>query len=52
MLTATRHAAGYRGLAAMLADGAADEHSELHQSCLRRADFTEKFTAHAPRYPP
>jgi AcrR family transcriptional regulator len=44
---ATRHAAAYCGLAAMLADGAADEQSELHESCLRMADFTEKMTARA-----
>jgi hypothetical protein len=30
MHAATRHAAAYRGLAAMLADGATDEQSELH----------------------
>ena len=47
MRAATRHAAAYRGLAAMLADGAANEQSELHESCLRMADFTEKLTARA-----
>jgi AcrR family transcriptional regulator len=47
MRAVTRHAAAYRGLAAMLADGAANEQSELHESCLRMADFTEKLTARA-----
>jgi AcrR family transcriptional regulator len=44
---ATRHAAAYRGLAAMLADGAGNEQSELHASCLRMADYAEKLTARA-----
>lgn len=44
---AARHAAAYRGLAAMLADGAGNEESELHASCLRMADFTDKLTARA-----
>jgi len=44
---AARHAAAYRGLAAMLADGAGNQESELHASCLRMAEFTEKFTARA-----
>jgi AcrR family transcriptional regulator len=47
MRAAARHAAAYRGLASMLADGAEDEQSELHESCLRMADFTEKLTARA-----
>lgn len=47
MRAATWHAAAYRGLAAMLAEGAANEQSELHESCLRMADFTERLTAHA-----
>jgi AcrR family transcriptional regulator len=47
MRAATRHAAAYRGLASMLADGAVDERSELHESCLRMAGFTEKLTAGA-----
>lgn len=45
MRAASRHAAAYRGLAAMLADGAGNEQSELHESCLRMADFAEKLTA-------
>jgi AcrR family transcriptional regulator len=44
---ATRHAAAYRGLASLLADGAENEQSELHESCLRMADFTEWLTARA-----
>ncbi len=44
---ATRHAAAYRGLAAMLADGAENEQSELHESCLRMEAFTERLTARA-----
>lgn len=47
MRAASRHAAAYRGLAAMLADGAGNEQSELHESCLRMADFAEKLTARA-----
>jgi hypothetical protein len=47
MHAATRHAAAYRGLAAMLADGAGNEESELHESCLRMASFTEKLTTRA-----
>jgi AcrR family transcriptional regulator len=47
MLAATRHAAAYRGLATMLADGAGNEQSELHESCLRLADFAAKLTARA-----
>jgi AcrR family transcriptional regulator len=47
MRAAARHAAAYRGLAAMLADGAGNEQSELHESCLRMADFTEELTARA-----
>ena len=47
MHAATRHAAAYRGLAAMLADGAENEQSELHESCLRMAGFAEKLTARA-----
>jgi AcrR family transcriptional regulator len=47
MREAMRHAAAYRGLAAMLADGAEDERSELHESCLRMDDFTKKLTARA-----
>jgi AcrR family transcriptional regulator len=44
---ATRHAAAYRGLAAMLADSAGNQESELHASCLRMAEFTDKLTARA-----
>jgi AcrR family transcriptional regulator len=44
---AARHAAAYRGLAAMLAGDAGNEESELHASCLRMADFTDKLTARA-----
>jgi AcrR family transcriptional regulator len=47
MRAATRHAAAYRGLASMLADGAANEQSELHESCVRMAGYTEKLTAGA-----
>jgi AcrR family transcriptional regulator len=47
MRAAARHAAAYRGLASMLADGAENEQSELHESCLRMADFTQKLTARA-----
>jgi hypothetical protein len=38
-------AAVYQGLALMLADGAANERSELHESCVHMADLTEKLTA-------
>lgn len=47
MRAVTRHAAAYRGLALMLADGAGNERSELHESCAHMADLTEKLTAHA-----
>jgi AcrR family transcriptional regulator len=47
MRAATRHATTYRGLATMLADGTENEQSELHESCLRMADFAEKLTARA-----
>ena len=47
MRAATRHAAAYQGLALMLADGAANEQSELHESCVHMADLTEKLTARA-----
>jgi ferric-dicitrate binding protein FerR (iron transport regulator) len=47
MRAATRHAAAYQGLASMLADGAVNEQSELHESCARMAAFTEKLTARA-----
>jgi AcrR family transcriptional regulator len=47
MRAATRHAAAYQGLASMMADGAANERSELHESCVRMADFTEMLTARA-----
>ena len=47
MRAATRHAAAYQGLASMLADGAANERSELHESCVRMADFTDRLTARA-----
>jgi AcrR family transcriptional regulator len=42
-----RHAAAYQGLALMLADGAANEQSELHESCARMADLTERLTDRA-----
>jgi len=42
-----RHAAAYQGLALMLADGAGNERSELHESCVHLADLTEKLTARA-----
>jgi AcrR family transcriptional regulator len=41
------HAATYRGLAAMLADGLDDEASELHASCLRMADIGDRLIANA-----
>lgn len=47
MRAATRHAAAYQGLASMLADGAGDERSELHASCVRMAGFTQKLTERA-----
>jgi AcrR family transcriptional regulator len=47
MRAATRHAAAYQGLALMLADGAGNEQSELHESCVHMAALTEKLTARA-----
>jgi AcrR family transcriptional regulator len=47
MRAAARHAATYRGLAAMLGDGVGDEASELHAACLRMADIGENLTARA-----
>jgi AcrR family transcriptional regulator len=47
MRAATRHAAAYQGLALLLADGAGNERSELHESCLRMAGITEQLTARA-----
>jgi AcrR family transcriptional regulator len=47
MRAVTRHSAAYRGLALMLADGAANERSELHESCVHMAGLTEKLTARA-----
>jgi AcrR family transcriptional regulator len=47
MRAVARHAAAYQGLASMLADGAANERSELHESCVRMADFTDRLTARA-----
>lgn len=47
MRAVTRHAAAYQGLALMLANGAANERSELHESCAHLADLTEKLTARA-----
>jgi AcrR family transcriptional regulator len=44
---AAEHAAGYRGLAAMLADGVGNEDSELHQSCLRMAGIGRDLAARA-----
>ncbi|RSN41892.1 TetR family transcriptional regulator [Amycolatopsis sp. WAC 04197] len=41
------HAATYRGLAAMLADGADDEASELYASCARMADIGERLITRA-----
>ena len=43
----TRHSAAYQGLALLLADGAGDERSELHESCVHLAGLTEKLTARA-----
>ncbi|RBQ20772.1 TetR/AcrR family transcriptional regulator [Spongiactinospora rosea] len=42
-----RNAATYRGLAAVLAAGLDDEASELHESCERMADLTDRVTAAA-----
>jgi AcrR family transcriptional regulator len=47
MRAAARHAATYRGLAAMLGDGVGDEASELHAACLRITDIGESLTARA-----
>jgi AcrR family transcriptional regulator len=47
MRAVTRHAAAYQGLALLLADGAGNERSELHESCVRMAGFTEQLTARA-----
>jgi AcrR family transcriptional regulator len=47
MRAAAQHAAAYRGLAALLADGIDDEASELHAACLRMADIGENLTARA-----
>src|SRR6202020_816389 len=47
MRAVTRHAAAYQGLALMLAAGAENERSELHESCVHMADLTEKLTARA-----
>ena len=47
MRAVTRHSAAYRGLALMLAEGTGNEQSELHESCARMADLTEKLTARA-----
>jgi len=52
MRAVARHAAAYQGLASMLADGAANERSELHESCVRMADFTDRLTARAGRGSP
>jgi AcrR family transcriptional regulator len=41
------HAATYQGLAAMLADGADDEASELHSSCARMTAIGEQLVANA-----
>lgn len=41
------HAASYRGLAELLADGVDDEASELHASCVRMADIGERIVARA-----
>ncbi|WP_328584544.1 TetR/AcrR family transcriptional regulator [Streptomyces sp. NBC_00370] len=41
------HAAAYRGLAGLLAEGRGDETSELHASCLRMADLTDRLVARA-----
>jgi AcrR family transcriptional regulator len=41
------HAAAYQGLAAILAAGLDDEGSELHASCLRMADISDRLIARA-----
>lgn len=41
------HAAAYQGLAAMLADGLGDQDSELHASCLRMNDISDRLIANA-----
>ncbi|GAA3989428.1 TetR/AcrR family transcriptional regulator [Allokutzneria multivorans] len=41
------HAATYRGLAELLADGIDDEASELHASCTRMADIGEQIVSRA-----
>ena len=41
------HAATYRGLAEMLADGVDDEASELHASCARMTDIGERIVSRA-----
>jgi AcrR family transcriptional regulator len=43
------HAATYRGLATLLADGIDDEASELHASCARMADIGDRVLAGARR---
>ena len=42
---AVAHAASYRGLAALLADGIDDEASELHASCERMAEIGDRLVA-------
>jgi AcrR family transcriptional regulator len=41
------HAAAYRGLAAMLADGMGEETSDLHAACMRMAAIGERLVANA-----
>ncbi|MFD7864619.1 TetR/AcrR family transcriptional regulator [Streptomyces sp. NPDC059783] len=41
------HAAAYQGLAAVLADGMDDEASELHASCVRMTETSERLIARA-----
>ncbi|WP_106403274.1 TetR/AcrR family transcriptional regulator [Actinocorallia populi] len=41
------HAAAYQGLAAVLADGLGDRDSELHASCTRMTDISDRLLADA-----
>jgi len=41
------HAAAYQGLTAILADGLDDQESELHASCVRMTDISDRLIANA-----
>ncbi len=41
------HAGAYQGLAALLAEGADDESSELHRSCVRMTGIGDRLVANA-----